>query len=580
MFWQVKFFRHADSFSYSGIFVSYKFAFAQIKVTQLRTVEIVQQKNNKTLLPFASLAPLGGGSLTIDAERAAVFCLAELDRDKGGGLFKKRAPEKLVFIAEVYYPFWVAPFENMTLLFDGLNITSHSVSYSVLPDLKVFKDEMSVSSETRQAYATFLLNHLNYFQSANDEETKVIEGLITDADFLKEFLSYLDEAVVADAPVVDSVLISPANNEAALLSILKELGDLRSRFTRDVEELNEIIKRLNLKTRESLDALQEDVKNAGKKFAKPIKEAKALLEDKTAQINREYTEKVTEVSTQLEQETLDAQKELITLEKAKDQLISEIEHCDAEIKTAAINKDAVTEQKWKKKRNELKKELPELAKKNKALTEKIAAIEENKKNAIFQLKSESDAKIREASKDLVALESSRDAEISIFQKEMEKLEGLTGGIIKQVDQLAKMREASIAEFENVGSRQKTKFSLVHMPFYLVCYQAESDSRCSFFAPEFVSGVSFGAKLRGAMGKIKISQLFKPRSKNIVFLLNKFAVMLQENVAFNREITEACRRANMLSAENLRQSIAAGLGKLKADGWLSEQEYKTFNQILQ
>jgi hypothetical protein len=58
----------------------------------------VRLKNEKNLLPFATLAQASEEPFTKDAERAAVYCLAELDRDKGGGFFKKRPPEKLVFI--------------------------------------------------------------------------------------------------------------------------------------------------------------------------------------------------------------------------------------------------------------------------------------------------------------------------------------------------------------------------------------------------------------------------------------------------------------------------------------------------
>src|SRR3972149_4363095 len=513
-------------------------------------VEIVQRKTNKTLLPFATLAPTSGRSFTIDAERAAVFCLAELGRDRGGGFFKKRPPEKLVFIAEVYYPFWVAPFGRLTLLLDGLNVTSHAINYSVLPDLKVFKDKMDIRSETRQAYVTFLSTNLNYFKGSDSEETKVIDGLMTDAGFLKEFMPYLDEAAMTEAPVVDSVLISPATDEAAILVMAKELEDLQSKFVGEVKELNKIIKLLNLKTKEFLELLRKEVKETEQRFSKPI-----------------------------EEETLVAQKEIIALEKTKEQLTTEIEHCEAEIKTATINKDDVTEQKWKEKRSALKKEISEILKKTRVIAEKIKKIDENKKHAIFQLKSESDAKIKEASKDLMAVESSRDAEISIFHSEMEKLEELTADIIKQIDQSAKMREATIAEFENLGIQQKrANFSLVHMPFYLMRYQSGPNRRHTFFAPSFVGSVGVGAKLRSAMGKMKISQLFQPRSKKVVSLLHKFAILLEEDVAFGSEINEACRKANLLDAENLKQSIAAGLNKLKEDGWWSEQERKSFSQI--
>jgi hypothetical protein len=82
-----------------------------------------------------------------------------------------------------------------------------------------------------------------------------------------------------------------------------------------------------------------------------------------------------------------------------------------------------------------------------------------------------------------------------------------------------------------------------------------------------------------MGKVKISQLFQPRSKKIISILNKFASLLEENVAFSREINEACRKANLLEVESLKQSTVAGLDKLQADEWLSEQEWKSFNQLM-
>ena len=311
-----------------------------------------------------------------------------------------------------------------------------------------------------------------------------------------------------------------------------------------------------------------------------MKKPKRALKTKTAQINQEYTEKITAASNQFEQETLASQKELVALEKTKEQLAAEIEHCEAEVKTAAINKDSIGEQKWKEKRNELKTENSEIQKKTEIIAEAIKKIEESKKNALFQLKSESDSKIKEATKDLINIESARDAETRIFRGEMEKLEGLTADIIKQVNQTAKMREATITEFDNLGApHKKQKQTLVHMPFYLIRQQSGSNRRYTFFAPSFVGNVGVSAKLRSAIGKMKVSRLLQPRSKSVVSLLNKFAVLLEEDVAFGSEINEACRKANLLDSENMRQSIATGLTKLKESGWLSEQERESFSQML-
>jgi hypothetical protein len=540
----------------------------------------VQLKTQKVILPFAIVSQTDMEPLMKDAERAVAFCLAELDRNKGGGFFKKKPPEKLLFVTEVYYPFWVFPFGDFVIVFDGLNVVSHSITYSALPDLKVFKDSMNALSETRQMYVTFLSNHLNYFQSSGSEETKVIDGLITDEDFLRDFMSYLKEATITETAVVDSVLVTPTNDEGAIQSIIHGVEKSRSKFVEEATELNGIIKLLNIKTQEFLTMLREEVKKTEVRFSKQIEKAKISLENETSRINKEYAEKVTEISTKFEQEIVAIQKEVIALEKTKEQIAAELEHCEAEIKTASINKDDVTVQKWKEKRSELKKEFPATLTKIKELEEKIAEIEESKKHVIFQLKSDVDAKIKEAAKDLIEAESSRDAETKICHGEMEKLEELTSNIIGQVDQLAKMRDVTIAEFDRLGIQQKgVNPTLVQMPFYLVCHQLGANKRYTFFAPSFVSGVSLGAKFRGAIGKGKISQLLQPRSKKIVSILNKFAVLLEENIVFSREINEACRKVNMLEATNLSESIKKGLEKLKEDGWLSEEEWASFSRII-
>ena len=459
---------------------------------------------------------------------------------------------------------------------DGLNLASHTISYSVLPDFRVFGKELEIRAKTRQAYATFISNNLNYFQVSDSEETEVIDGLITDPEFLSEFTPYLAEALRAKVPVVDSVFVSPANGKTEILSMTKDLQNLQSTFLGDSTELNELIKLLNLKTQNFLEVLRKKVEETEEKFSKPIKKAKVTLEKLSARINKKYAKRITKTSNQFEKKTVAAQKKFITLEKTKEHLTDEIEHCEAEIKTAEINKNDITAQKWKEKRNKLKEELPAISKKIKELSEKIKGIEENRKQAIFQLESENDAKIKDASKDLIAIESSRDAEISVFQKEMEKLEEWTDTIIKQIDQLAKLREATIAEFDSLGVQGKReKPSVIYMPFYLVRYQSKQNMRYTFFAPSVISSLGVGTKLKSAIGKAKISQLFEPRSKKIISILNKFAVLLSEDVAFCRQINEACHKANLLELENLKQSVAAGLDQLRKAEWLSEQEYKTF-----
>ena len=532
----------------------------------------------KALLPFADCSQT---SITFDSdvEKAAIFCLTELNREKGGGFFKKQDAEKLVYISKVYYPFWLAPFREATLLIDGLNVASHTITYPALPDIKAFKEKLNERSVTRQTYANFLSNHQNYFQNSGAQQKFVIEGLLNDAEFTLEFLSYAKEAKKTDSSIVDAVLITPALDEDGVMRMVQNVENTRLKLMEELAGLNETIKLLNLKTQESQASLQEEIKATEEKFSLQIQKAKTAVDSKVAEINKAYLDKVTEVTNRFEEKTTSLQKEILKSEKAKEQLDAEIERVEAEIKTSAINKDDSAEQKWKEKRNELKDQRPEIASTLKELEKQIAEIEENRKNELFQLKQDNDAKIKEANKDLVEIEASRDAEIKTCQNEMEKIEELTSSIIEKVDELAKNREATIPELDELGTKQqRTESSLIYMPLYLSCYQSKSSKRYTYLAPSTVSEGGIRARLK-AVGKTRISQLFQPRSRKLTSILNGFIGLLDDNIVFNREVSEACLKANLLQMEKAQEAVRSGLNTLKEQGWLSDSEFESFNQTV-
>jgi hypothetical protein len=535
------------------------------------------RNTQKTLLPFISSQQAGDSIAKDETEKATVFCLTELGRQKGGGLFKKREPEKIVFVSETYYPFWVVPFRNLTLLFDGLDLASHTIRYLSVPDAKTFMDNLSQRASSRQVYATFLSNHLNYFQGSVGEQTEVLEGLIFDADFLSEFIEYAKEAITSDT-VVDGVLVSPAQDEAQIEEKLRDLEGLHLRLERELEELNGIIKVLNKQAQHALVALRKEIKATEDKFGVQIEKAKAVLEQKRSSVNRRYSDKVTEISDRSEQELIGLHKEIIALRKTNEQISSEIANVENEIKTAMINKDEGAEQKWKEKRDELKKQLPETMTATKNLEAKVQEIEGTKKNVLFQLKQENDAALKEAGKELIDIESSRDAEIKNCKDKMEQIEDFTSTIIGKIDQLTKIREAEIVEFENLGIRQeRTSKLLVYMPFYLICYQSRPNKRCTYLAPSIAS--DRGTSGLRALGKKKITKLFQPRSQKITSILNGFLKLLEENVAFSHEINEACSKANLLGSKNKVELVRAGLSRLRTEGWLSDSEFESFSQML-
>jgi hypothetical protein len=540
----------------------------------------VSQKIVKYLLPFSTPSRNRRQPFTEESEIAAIFCLAELERSKGGKFVGKQPPEKLGFMAKVSYPFWMIPFNNITLFFDGLHTTSHTITYPIIPDIQEFLENLNRSSKTRQNYIQFLQDSTNYFQTPITEEKKVMDGLITDLELLDTLSKYMTEATKIRTQLPEIVFVSPSIDESLVFSLTQDLQNLKSKFEEEIKALNKGMKLLSEKTKGFIKNMQSQIEKVRSKFDKEIEKFKASKAKEIEKIRKEYDEKIAETSEITEEKLLSLQKEKIKLDKTKDQLTSEIDRCDLEIKSSTIEKDGVSESKWKEKKNQVRKELSEIEGKLKVVNKEIEAMKNEKKLKIFELRSECDAKVKETMKDLVEIESSRDAQIHVYTEEMEKLEELTSNIITQIDKLIKLRETSIAQFEKLGVKhQPKKNALVHMPFYLVCYQSETRKRYVCFPPSIVNKVGLGVKFKGAFGKAKIKQLLQPRSPKLASLLNKFPLIMEQNAVFNRDMNEACNKANLLQKNNILELIKQGLETLKEEGWVSERECQTFIEIL-
>jgi hypothetical protein len=530
------------------------------------------------LLPFAINTSDSNCTLSIETERSAIFCLSELNRDKGGGFLKKKPSEKTVFIAKVYYPFWCASYANLNVILDGMNISSHSIIYPTIPDVNAFKNDLNERFATRQIYSTFLTSHSGYFQEANGEKTIPIDGFIVDLNFVKEFMNYLKEATI-QTEVVDGVLISPANDEEAIVKKIKRVADLHDQIKLTLEQLCGTIKILNSKTQFFLAALNDETTAIDRKYRYQIQKAKLNLEREKTKMDKAYSEKITEITEKFEQQNVALNKEKIKHEKIIIDINADIEHLEVEIKNAIINKDEQAESRLKEKRNKLKKKLSEPVPAIKNLKLKIQELEENKNNELFQLRQKNQTEIKEASRELLEIEAALDAEKKNCQTEMEKIEECTSKITSDIDKIYKMIEETLSAFDSLGIRgESVPPLLVHMPFYLFGYTVQSEKRFSYVAPSKVNNIDLGVRFK-TLGRKKLTQLFQPRSQKIVSILNRFIELLNENVAFRHEIIEAAGKVHLLKSSEDIALIQNGLNGLKENGWISKDEYEAFAQTL-
>ncbi|MEM2994405.1 MAG: hypothetical protein QXI91_00090 [Candidatus Bathyarchaeia archaeon] len=540
----------------------------------------MSQKVKEFILPYAALSENRAEPFSEEMEKAAVYCFAELEREKGAGLILKKPGEKVNFLAEFGYPFWLVPWNGLNLIFDGLKTTAYALSYKEIPNVKAFMENLQRSSKTVETYTAFLSDNINYFQMPSKEKPITIDALVTEPNMLNEFNLYLSEAESVETQSSMTVFLSSEIEETTISSATQELYNIKTDFKEDIAVLYESMKLLNKTTRSFVKMIRSEIRAVKEDFNVKIKKQKEIITPKVNRINEEYDEQVTNLTKKFEQQLFSLQKEKIKLEKTKEQILGKIEHYKKEAETCAINKDSVGEREWKEKINESKKEFSEIEVKIEEVEERIKEVEKNKSLETIKLRAKWEAEVKEAEKDLLELEASRDAKIQFHIQEIDKLEKLTSSIIEQIDRLAKMREAELATFEKLGVQQKWAVNtLVYVPFYLVCFQSESKRRYVLFPPSVANSISFSTKLKGALGKAKVKRLLVSRFSAITSFLNKLSAFIEQNAVFEREIVEAGSKASMLKTSVVREKIGDGLKKLKEEGWLSEKEYAIFNQKL-
>ncbi len=540
----------------------------------------MSKETTRFFLPFAVPAADRDRPFEKRMEMATILCLAESERKKGKGVILKKPKEELVFIAEAYYPMWLVPWMNRGLLFDGLSVITHTFVYDKLPDVKNFADSVKGSTETREAYAAFLSDSLNYFHNFTGKEEKTIEGLVTNDDLIRDFASYLPEAKTVKQPIIDKAILSPSLDETEISSFTQELSNLRVVIMDDITNLDQSMKLLSDTTKSHVKNIREEITETRTKFNEKIEALKPSVMEKVREIQKKYNEKIAELSKEMDSELYRLHSERAKLAQAKERARVNLERCEAGIKSSKLRKDETGAHRWKLEAENCKKERSSLEKSLKALDRRLRNTEAEKQLKISALRSEYNIRAEEAMKGLMDLEASRDAKIGMRQQEIESLEDSTSTVISQIDGLVKLKKAVMNQLDKMGIAKKPKKNtLIYVPFYLACYQVEAKKRYTAYSPSIASSLGILTKLKGVFGIARTKSLLQPRSKPIKNFLNQLLTLLEKNPVFEKEISDAGIQANILKTAETREKIKHGLEDLRDEGWISESELQKFSEML-
>jgi len=513
---------------------------------------------------------------TPEVEAATVFAVAELERNKGGGLIARQPEEKLVFLSKIGYPLWLYPKNNVNFIFDGFGDSSYSISYTEVPSAKAFLESLEANSTPRENYGAFLSDHCDYFQQPIKEKQFVFKGLIAEADFRNEFTVYCKEA--SEVNLANSVQLSPTLDENTISSLIAVFGNLQLGLREEVEMLPECTRLLNKITSQYITELNYEASAATEETDAKIRAQEELVNPKIAKLNKDYKAKIKDLT-----ESFD--KEIESLQKLKTKTQKSIESNEGKIKlylhaakAQATKKHAIYEKRWKEKIKQTQKELNDLKKKLKGIQEKATKLSRQKVQETSKLNFGLDAEIKIARQPLLELEAARDAKMLTFKLETDKLLKQEKTVIEGLTKTIKLSEATRANFEVLGIREQglRSSALFYVPFYVACYEADASRRYLFIAPSTIADVDFSGKLKGAFGISKIKDRLTPRFKLTTNLINNVKALAQQNTVFENQLNELTQKNNLLRNGLFMEKVASGLGYLKNTGWLSDKEQQALS----
>jgi hypothetical protein len=513
-------------------------------------------------------------------EWATVFYMAESDRKKGEGILVKKPLEELLFISECCYPIWLVPWKSFTLLFDGLGVAQRTLTYNVLPDVKTFVNDVEGGAEKLEAYSAALTDHSHYFESASKVEEKTILGLITSSDFIEDFSSYLSHAETPDSREKKAAYLSPIVDETSIASGLNELSELKTMLENDIESLRHVMRLLSETTRKHVDVLRAKIGVVQRDFNEKIATAKSAAMGRVSEIQKGYDERITKASKRFEQQLQGLQGEKVKLEKSVERALTQIDRCETETKAAKLRKDRGVVQRWKQEMENWKREAKALRKKAEQTDKSIEETESDKKVEISNLRSEFSAQAENAMKHVRELEASRDAEVQLNQQKVESLEDMTSSIVGQLDDLTKQKRASMNELNKIGMRgNRRKPTLVHVPLYLACFEAEAARRYLVYPPSIVGTMGVLTKFKGIFGASRVKSLFQQRSRTVANILNQLVIVIERDPVFKRDLHDSAVKASILRSKDTRERVQEGLAELRKEEWISENEFQIFSALL-
>jgi myosin heavy subunit len=397
---------------------------------------------------------------------------------------------------------------------------------------------------------------------------------------LADITSFIKDTVtssnISSSTQPDS-LISPRIGQEDAIRISDEISEHYDTLQSEIKGLQYAKEVVIQETQIHANKLQQELHELQEDFSQQIALLTEEVNGKIAQLQSERDSEIAKMTTKndkMMQETLaekqKLEKQLLGLEQDKNEY-------EKRKDLRRSKKDAPGEARWKVRLENVKKQISEVRRKTKSLSDFLGNTQKEVEKTTKKLKENCNKLIDLEKKKIEALEKSRDSEIEKKSERIKDLQRdtltLTHNIEAQIDQI----KVALAEFEEAKIPWDVETStLIGIPTYIVSQKVKNESRYLLFPPVIAEehkglAVTIGSALGFSSLGSRINSLLRPRSKCFEIIFNSLKKELEKDESLEGTVSQIATSKNLLTLPEFQGRLRNGLEQLEDKGWIKPEE---------
>jgi len=529
------------------------------------------------ILPYAAPEKSRKKKFNQNMELTAILFLAEAGRKKR--TIAGSSPEKISFISKLHYPLWAVPWENTSLIIDGLQILSSTLTYMALPEMEPFLNEVERGQTIREQFRNALNRHVQTFSGFSETVRIPIKAIVAEKALFSDVSEYVEETHALKADVTGNIaLIPPKLDEDAAGESAKKVLDLYERIQSDVKGLEHAARALNETMRFHQKKILREIELANEDFKEELDRVKPVVEKKVGLLLKERDTKIEKMNRAAEAELNAKLREKERRRRELEKLEIKCIEYERRLSVRKSRHDSIGVAHWEHSLRTCENKMSEVKERVRDLSLFIEKTGRQHQEDVNKLKYSYQTLIDRERKKVADIEASQESVTKAKESENEKLWLMTTGIVNYIEQLAEQKRLHATELRRLTIPLKSEqVTLLGLPFYLVGYKTKDKLHYCVYPPlRVMSSEGIVKKIEKALLSFRLASRIKlflqPRSKALNRMFN---LVVEEKMRTDRTFEESLRElgtsSNILTNPDFKEALTKGVEELKAEGWIKQEE---------